>query len=125
LFNLKRNKKNKVHVEASIYKTYIFEEISIFISYYFDPHLKTKINRIPRHDDNKKVLLSEVLLVYRLCKVCCRRFCSDDRKNIVGGFVVMIERISQKEESCYVIGMIYSAQMHVIGDDIFKFIWWA
>jgi hypothetical protein len=89
LFNLKRNKKNKVHVEASIYKAYIFEEISIFISYYFDPHLKIKINRIPRHDDNKKVLLSEVLLVYRLCKVCCRRFCCDDRKNIAEGRIML------------------------------------
>jgi hypothetical protein len=44
---------------------------------------------------------------------------------VVRGFVVMIERKSQKEESCYVIGMIYSAQMHVIGDDILKFIWRA
>lgn len=41
----------------------------------------------------------------------------------------MMERKSQKEESCYAIGMIsvkgmHSAHMHVIGDDIFKFIWW-
>jgi len=50
LFNLKKKVKNKVHVEASICKAYIVEEISTFISYYFEPHLRTRINRVPRHD---------------------------------------------------------------------------
>jgi len=47
--------KNKAHVEASICEAYIVEEISTFISYYFEPHLKTKINRDPRHDDGGEV----------------------------------------------------------------------
>jgi len=51
LFNLKKKVKNKEHVEASIWEAYIVEEISIFISYYFEPNLRTRINRVPRHDD--------------------------------------------------------------------------
>jgi hypothetical protein len=42
--------KNKAHVEASICEAYIVEEISTFISYYFKPYLRTRINRVPRHD---------------------------------------------------------------------------
>jgi hypothetical protein len=46
LFNLKKKVKNKAHVEASICEVYIVEEISTFISYYFEPHLRTRINRV-------------------------------------------------------------------------------
>ena len=49
MFNLKKKVKNKAHVEASIC------EISTFISYYFEPHLRTRINRVPRHDDGGEV----------------------------------------------------------------------
>jgi hypothetical protein len=45
LFNLKKKVKNKAHVEASICEAYIVKEISKFISYYFEPHLRTRINR--------------------------------------------------------------------------------
>ena len=55
LFNLKKNVKNKAHVEASICEAYIVEEISTFISYYFEPHLRTRINRVPRRDDGGEV----------------------------------------------------------------------
>jgi hypothetical protein len=55
LFNLKKKVKNKTHVEASICEAYIVEEISTFISYYFEPHLRMKINRVPRHDDDDEV----------------------------------------------------------------------
>jgi len=51
LFNLKKNVKNKAHVEASICEAYIVEESSTFISYYFKPHLRTRKNCIPQHDD--------------------------------------------------------------------------
>jgi len=51
LFNLKKKVKNKVHVEASICVAYIVEEISTFISYYFEPHLRTRIKRVPQYDD--------------------------------------------------------------------------
>jgi len=50
--------KNKMHVEVSICETYIVEEISTCILYYFKPHLRTKINRVLRHDDCGEVLLS-------------------------------------------------------------------
>jgi hypothetical protein len=55
LFNLKKKVKKKVYIKASICETYIVKEISIFILYYFKPHLRTRINRVPRHDDGGKV----------------------------------------------------------------------
>jgi hypothetical protein len=44
LFNLKKKVKNKTHVEVLICEAYIVEEISAFISFYFEPHLRTRIN---------------------------------------------------------------------------------
>jgi hypothetical protein len=64
LFNLKKKVKNKAHVETSIYEAYIVEEISTFISYYFKPHLRTRINRVPRHDDGDEVPSSGNLLIF-------------------------------------------------------------
>ena len=55
LFNLKKKVKNKVHIEASICEAYIVEEISTFILYYSEPHLRTRINRVPRNDDGGEV----------------------------------------------------------------------
>jgi hypothetical protein len=43
--------------------TYIVEEIT-FISYYFELHLKTRINRVPRHDDRGEMSLKENLLLF-------------------------------------------------------------
>jgi hypothetical protein len=54
MFNLKRKvKKNKAYVEAPIGEANIVEEISTCISYYFEPQLRTRINRVPRHDDGE------------------------------------------------------------------------
>jgi hypothetical protein len=64
LFNLKKNVKNKAHVEASICEAYIVEEILTFISYYFEPHLRTRINRVPRHDDSGEVPSSGNLSIF-------------------------------------------------------------
>jgi hypothetical protein len=64
LFNLKINVKNKAHVEASIFEAYIVEEISIFISYYFKPHLKMRINRVSRHDDGGEMSSSGNVSVF-------------------------------------------------------------
>jgi hypothetical protein len=63
LFNLKRKVKNKVHVEALIYAAYIVKEISTFISYHFEPRLRTKSNRVPRHDDGREMFSSGNLLI--------------------------------------------------------------
>jgi len=64
LFNLKKRVKNKVHVEASICEAYIVEEISTFISYYFEPHLRTRINRVPRHDGGGEMPSSGNLSIF-------------------------------------------------------------
>jgi len=64
LFNLKKKVKNKTHVEVSICKSYIVEEISTFISYYFEPHLRTRINLVPRHDDDGEVPFSGNLSIF-------------------------------------------------------------
>jgi hypothetical protein len=64
LFNLEKKVKNKAHVEVSIYEAYIVEEILTFISYYFEPHLRTRINRVPRHDDGGEVPSSGNLSIF-------------------------------------------------------------
>ena len=64
LFNLKKKIKNKAHIEASICEAYIIEEISTFISYYFEPHLRMRINRVPRHDDGGEVPSSGNLSIF-------------------------------------------------------------
>ena len=64
MFNLKKKVKNNAHVEASISEAYIVEEISIIISYYFEPHLRTRINRVPRHDDGGEVPSSGNLSIF-------------------------------------------------------------
>jgi hypothetical protein len=40
-----------VHVETSIYETFIVEEISTFTLYYFELYLRTRIKYITRNDD--------------------------------------------------------------------------
>jgi hypothetical protein len=64
LFNLKKKIENKAHVGASIFEAYIVEEISTFISYYFEPHLRTRVNRVPRHDDGGEVSSSGNLSIF-------------------------------------------------------------
>jgi hypothetical protein len=64
LFNLKKKVKNKAYVEASICEAYIVEEISTFISYYFEPNLRTRINHIPRHNDGGEVPSSGNLSIF-------------------------------------------------------------
>jgi len=64
LFNLKTKVKSKTHVEASICEAYVVEEISTFISYYFESHLRTRINRVPRHDYGGEVPSSGNLSIF-------------------------------------------------------------
>jgi hypothetical protein len=64
LFNLKKKVKNKVHIEALICETYIVKKILTFISYYFEPHLRTRINRVPRYDDGSEVPSSRNLSIF-------------------------------------------------------------
>jgi len=53
-----------VHVEASICEAHIVEEISTFISYYFKPHLKTRINHILQNNDGGEVSSSVNLSIF-------------------------------------------------------------
>jgi hypothetical protein len=64
LFNLKKKVKNKTHIEALICEAYIVEEILTFISYFFEPHLRTRINHVPRHDDGGEVPSSGNLSIF-------------------------------------------------------------
>jgi hypothetical protein len=64
LFNLKKKVKNKAHVEASIGEAYIIEKISTFISYYFKPYLRTRINHVPWHDDGGEMPFSGNLSIF-------------------------------------------------------------
>jgi hypothetical protein len=64
LFNLQKKVKNKAHVEALICEGYIVEKISTFILYYFEPHIRTRINSIPRHDDGSEVPVSGNLSIF-------------------------------------------------------------
>jgi hypothetical protein len=64
LFNLKKKVKNKAHVEASICEAYIVEEISTFILYYFEPNLRTRINRVSRDNDGGEVSSSGNLSIF-------------------------------------------------------------
>jgi hypothetical protein len=53
-----------VNIKASTCEAYIVEEISTFISYYFKPHLRTRINHIPRRDDSGEVPSSMIFLIF-------------------------------------------------------------
>ena len=61
MFNHKIKVKNKAHIKTSIYETYIIEEILIFTSYYFEPHLRTKINHVLSHDNGGELPSNENL----------------------------------------------------------------
>jgi hypothetical protein len=76
LFNLKKKVKNKVYVEVLICEAYIVDDILTFISYYFEPHLRTRINCVLRHNDGGEVPLSENLSIFSnperpALKKCC------------------------------------------------------
>ncbi|XP_039130823.1 uncharacterized protein LOC120267164 isoform X1 [Dioscorea cayenensis subsp. rotundata] len=62
LRHLKKKVTNKAKVEGSICNAYLVEEASTFCSYYFEPHVNTKLRKVPRNDDGGKVETSEGLL---------------------------------------------------------------
>jgi len=49
---------------VSICEAYIVEEISTFISYYFESHLRTRINHVSWHDDGGEVPSSGNLSIF-------------------------------------------------------------
>ncbi|PIN15035.1 hypothetical protein CDL12_12327 [Handroanthus impetiginosus] len=52
-------------VEGSICEAYIVEEISNFVSLYFDAHLQTRHAQIPKNDDGGKVSNYNCLSIFR------------------------------------------------------------
>lgn len=52
---MKKKVNNKAKVEGSICEAYLIEETSTFCSYYFEPHVQTKLNTVGRHDDGGDV----------------------------------------------------------------------
>lgn len=55
LGKLKMKVTNKAKVEGSIANAYLIEETSMFCSHYFEPHVSTKMNVMPRNDDGGDV----------------------------------------------------------------------
>ncbi|KAL6523053.1 hypothetical protein OROMI_031401 [Orobanche minor] len=51
LRKLKLNVKNKARVEGSIANAFLMDEASMFCSYYFEEHVRTKARSVPRNDD--------------------------------------------------------------------------
>ncbi|GKC35029.1 transposon, En/Spm-like protein [Tanacetum coccineum] len=51
MMNLKRKARNKACIEGSICEAYLIQETSNFCSLYFESHVQTKLNRVPRNDD--------------------------------------------------------------------------
>jgi hypothetical protein len=64
LFNLNKKVKNKMHVKASICKAFIVKEMLTFISYYFEPHSRIRINCVLGHDDGGEVPSKVNLLIF-------------------------------------------------------------
>jgi hypothetical protein len=64
LFNLNKKVKNKMHIKASICKAFIVKVLLTFISYYFEPYLKIRINCVLGHDDNGEVPSKENLSIF-------------------------------------------------------------
>jgi hypothetical protein len=52
------------HIKTLICEAYIVEEISTFISYYFEPQLRTRINHVLKHGDGGEMLLNENLSIF-------------------------------------------------------------
>lgn len=48
---MKRKVTNTAKVEGSICNAYLVEEASTFCSHYFEPHVHTRMRRVPRNDD--------------------------------------------------------------------------
>ncbi|EOY00812.1 Transposase tnp2 [Theobroma cacao] len=55
LQQLKKKVKNRAFVEGSICEAYVIEEVSSFCSWYFEPAMRTRVNRVPRNDDGGEV----------------------------------------------------------------------
>ena len=51
LGHLKKNVINKAKVEGSIFNAYLVEEASNFCSHYFEPHVYTRMQKVPLNDD--------------------------------------------------------------------------
>lgn len=55
MLNLKKKVRNRASIEGSICEAYLIQETSSFCSQYFEPHVQTRFNRVPRNDDGGQV----------------------------------------------------------------------
>lgn len=56
--------RNRAKFEGSMCEEYIIDEISTFGSFYFEPHIQIKLNRVPWNDDGGNVDLKGHLSVF-------------------------------------------------------------
>ncbi|XP_031110603.1 uncharacterized protein LOC116014792 isoform X2 [Ipomoea triloba] len=64
LHQLKKKVRNRNYVEGSICEAYLIEEISTFCSHYFEDHVQTRLNRVPRNDDGGDVNANNRLSIF-------------------------------------------------------------
>jgi hypothetical protein len=88
LFNLKKKVKNKAHVEASICEAYIVKKISTFISYYFKPQLRTRINRVPKQNDDGEVPSSGTCQYSLILKDICLK--ENSNRHIIMCYLIVM-----------------------------------
>lgn len=65
MFDFKRTRGNKAHVEGSIVEAYIYAEIANFSSLYFDTSIETRANRLNRNEVPMSVDPSDQLPVFQ------------------------------------------------------------
>ena len=63
--NLKKKVSNKAFVEGSIMEAYLIEETSQFCSEYFESHVITRRNQVPRNDDGGEVERNGRLSIFK------------------------------------------------------------
>lgn len=84
---------NRNYVEGSICEAYLIEEISTFCSHYFEDHVQTRLNRVPRNDDGGDVNANNRLSIFthpgRPLGQGIRRYLSDDEYNAAEVYVLM------------------------------------
>ncbi|XP_038983288.1 uncharacterized protein LOC120111038 [Phoenix dactylifera] len=64
MHDIKQKVKNRASIEGSIVEAYIIEEISTFCSHYFEPSIQTRLNQVPRNEDEGEFDLVDRLSIF-------------------------------------------------------------
>ncbi|XP_042432996.1 uncharacterized protein LOC122019608 [Zingiber officinale] len=94
LYHLKKKVGNRARVEASIVEAYMIEEVSTFCSSNFEPHIQSRLNRIPRNDDGGAVDSSSGLPIFThpgraLSSRISIRYLKDDELKAAHRYILM------------------------------------